>query len=569
VTLGPGDVIGGWRIERKIGAGAMGQVYLARHPRLPRLDVIKVIAADLATDESFRRRFLREADVVCALEHPHVVGVHDRGEYDGMLYIAMQYVSGGDLRQLLRAAGGRLPVARALRIAGQVAMALDAAHRRGLVHRDVKPENVLLRVNEDTPDGDAVLADFGVTRLDTGSTMLTQTGQVLATPAYAAPEQIEAKPVDGRADQYSLACLLFEMLSGRVPFPRDSLMSALLAHVTAPAPLLSAAVTGLPPPVDAVLLRAMSKDPAERYATCREFVAAMSAAAAVSGPAALRAEPPAPAAGPAAPFGTGPPAPAPGPGPAAPSGTGGPTPAPTPAPAAGYQPAGYQAAAPAAPPAPAPAPAPPEPIVFRPPLGWGAGSEAGGQGPSSVGSPGGPSGPPSARRGGAGPRIAIVLAAGVATLLLVVGVGVTVLSGNSDRPRPGPSPGADRSGVSPTGPTSSRPTGSPTRPAPAVAATVDADWTSTVQQVEGRTAERFAYVCPAGGVPGPVWGSQLYTSDSSVCTAAVHAGLITFAAGGRVVVEIRDGAGAYSGTSRNGVTTSSYGRWIASFVFVP
>src|SRR5919199_135164 len=139
----PGEEVAGWRIDRQVGAGAMGEVFLAHHPRLPRIDVIKVINAAIATDETYRKRFLREGEIICSLEHPHVVSVRDRGEYHGLLYIAMQYIPGGDLRRYL-AVHGRLPIERVLDIIGQLASALDAAHQHGLVHRDVKPENVLV-----------------------------------------------------------------------------------------------------------------------------------------------------------------------------------------------------------------------------------------------------------------------------------------------------------------------------------------------------------------------------------------------------------------------------------------
>jgi serine/threonine-protein kinase len=273
-----GDVVAGWTVERELGAGGMGRVYLARHPRLPRQDVLKVIAGDLAKDPSFRQRFLREADVVARLQHPHVVVVHDRGDYEDLLYIAMQYVPGGDLRRLLDASV-RLGVARALTIAQQVASALDSAHAIGLVHRDVKPENVLLAA---TPDGSdhAILADFGISRVETPSSpALTATGTFLATPGYAAPELVQGLPIDGRVDQYALACLIFEMLSGALPFPGESSMAALVAHVHTPPPNLSDVAPGLPRRLDEVLRRGLAKDPRQRYRTCGELVAAARTAA--------------------------------------------------------------------------------------------------------------------------------------------------------------------------------------------------------------------------------------------------------------------------------------------------
>jgi peptide/nickel transport system substrate-binding protein len=254
----------------------MGVTYLAEHPRLPRLDVVKVIHPHLASSADYRQRFLREGDVVAQLQHPHIVTIHDRGEdkqgQDGdLLYIAMQYVPGGDLRTLLNREE-RLPLRTALTIADQLAMALDAAHEHGVIHRDVKPENVLM-LRSDLDDPYAVLADFGIARAQT-STALTADGSVLATPGYAAPEQVEGRQLGAGADQYALGCLLFEMLSGHVPFPRDTATAALIAHVTAPPPELSTVAPGCPVTLDAVLSRALAKDPGDRYSSCRAFVAA-------------------------------------------------------------------------------------------------------------------------------------------------------------------------------------------------------------------------------------------------------------------------------------------------------
>ena len=278
----PGEAIAGWVIERRLGGGGMGEVFLARHPRLPRLDAIKVLNPQLGADDAFRRRFFRESELVCALVHPHVVTVYDRGEYEGLLYFAMQYVSGGDLRQRLDE-GGRVPPDAALAIAEQVASALDAAHQNGLVHRDIKPENVLLMPG--SPEQPfAVLADFGISRADTSGTVVTSTGQILATPAYAAPETVRGEPVDGRVDQYALGCMLFELLGGQVPFPRDTPVAAFFAHVNDPVPPLG----GDPErakALSAVFAKVLAKQPDDRYATCQEFVAAarseLAAAAAV------------------------------------------------------------------------------------------------------------------------------------------------------------------------------------------------------------------------------------------------------------------------------------------------
>ena len=265
-------------IREQLNAGAMGVAYLAQHPRLPRLDVVKVINPHLTSSEDYRHRFLREADLIARLEHPHVVTIHDRGEDDGLLYIAMQYVPDGDLRKLLNREG-QLPLDTALTIGEQLASALDAAHEQGVVHRDVKPENVLM-VRADLDDPYAVLADFGISRTQT-STALTADGSVLATPGYAAPEQVEGGPLDGATDQYALACLVFEMLSGHVPFPRDTVTAALIAHVTEPPPLLSTVAPGSPPALDEVLVHALAKEPQDRFPSCRAFLAAARTAVAL------------------------------------------------------------------------------------------------------------------------------------------------------------------------------------------------------------------------------------------------------------------------------------------------
>jgi serine/threonine protein kinase, bacterial len=273
----PGDEIAGWVIERRLGVGGMGEVFLAQHPRLPRLDAIKVLNPQLGSDEGFRHRFFRESELVCGLVHPHVVTVYDRGEYQGLLYFAMQYVSGGDLRQRLRD-GGPLPVDIALEITSQLASALDAAHQNGLVHRDIKPENVLLMPG--SPDQPfAVLADFGISRAETSATLVTSDGQILATPAYAAPETARGEHVDGRADQYALGCMLFELLGGEVPFRRDTPMAALIAHINDPVPTLGGDPQ-LSRALAPVFERVLAKYPDERYPSCQDFAAAATVAVA-------------------------------------------------------------------------------------------------------------------------------------------------------------------------------------------------------------------------------------------------------------------------------------------------
>ena len=272
----------GYRVEEVIGRGGMGVVYLAFDLRLKRRVALKMIAPDLALDERFRERFARESELVMSLEHPNVVPIHDAGELDGQLYLAMRHVEGTDLRALLRSEGALAP-GRAVAIANQVAHALDAAHARGLVHRDVKPSNVLLDESEHV-----YLADFGLTRRLTDNGARVGDARSLGTPAYLAPEQIEAGPVDGRSDVYSLGCLLYECLTGEPPFVGPSRLAVAWAHLEEEPPSVSARKRGLPEALDAVIRKAMAKEPEERYATCAEFVAAAATPLGLGRPAARR-----------------------------------------------------------------------------------------------------------------------------------------------------------------------------------------------------------------------------------------------------------------------------------------
>ncbi len=236
LDLQPGQLFAGWRIERELARGGMGVLYLAHHPRLPRTDVIKVLSPMLSTDQRFRERFLREVTRMSTLSHPHLMTIHDSGESDdGTLYLVMPFVAGGDLRALLKR-GGPLPPARAAKIVSQLGAALDAAHRVGVVHRDVKPENVLLASVEPDDTDHAVLTDFGISREDMASNTLTATGELLLTPAYASPEQVLGQTVDARADQYALACILYELLTGDPPYRNDVQVVMLMAHVQEPIP---------------------------------------------------------------------------------------------------------------------------------------------------------------------------------------------------------------------------------------------------------------------------------------------------------------------------------------------
>jgi serine/threonine protein kinase len=265
-----------YRLDEVIGRGGMGLVYLAFDTRLERRVAVKIMAPQVASDESFRVRFEREARMAAAIDHPNIIPIYDTGEAQGVLYLAMRYVQGTDLRSLL-VDGGALAPDRAVSILRQVASALDAAHAQAIVHRDVKPANILIASGASSDDADHVyLTDFGLTkRFSQASRALTATGQFVGTIDYVAPEQIEGKDVDGRADQYSLACVMYECLTGVVPFVATSDIATLFAHVHQPAPPPSQVRPDLPPGVDQAIGRAMAKPPADRFPTCMEFVLAV------------------------------------------------------------------------------------------------------------------------------------------------------------------------------------------------------------------------------------------------------------------------------------------------------
>jgi serine/threonine protein kinase len=274
--LAPGDQVAGYQIQARIGRGGMAVVYRALDLRLGRTVALKVLAPELGADEGFRLRFIRESRAAAGVDHPHIVPVFEAGESAGVLFIAMRYVSGGDVRSLIEAEG-RLSPGRAAAIASQVASALDAAHARGLVHRDVKPGNILLGQASNGLDH-AYLSDFGLSKHSVTSSTLTSTGQFLGTLDYVSPEQIQGQPVDGRADQYALACTVVEMLTGAPPFRHDDTRALMWAQLEAAPPRLTERRPELPPQADQVIARAMAKSPGGRYATCREFAAALTAA---------------------------------------------------------------------------------------------------------------------------------------------------------------------------------------------------------------------------------------------------------------------------------------------------
>ena len=260
-----GAEIAGYRVGPQLGRGGMGVVYKAHHLRLDRSAALKVLTPALVGNEEFRERFMRESQMAATLNHPNVITVYDAGEEDGLLYLAMQFIAGTDLRKLLELEGPLEP-GRALGVLSQVASALDAAHAYDLVHRDVKPGNILVDVDR------AYLGDFGLTKRFDATGGLTGVGQIVGTVEYLAPEQIEGNRVDGRADQYALACVAYECLAGRTPHEKNSDIAILFAHVREEPRRLSDFLEDVPDGVDEVMLQALAKDPAARYASCREFI---------------------------------------------------------------------------------------------------------------------------------------------------------------------------------------------------------------------------------------------------------------------------------------------------------
>jgi serine/threonine protein kinase len=269
-----GDEFAGYRVRSVLGRGGMSVVYQAENLRLSSVIALKVLAPELADDDVFRARFLEESRIAASLNHPNVIPIYDMGAQDDLLYIAMRYVSGTDMRQMIKKRGRILP-ATALFLVGQAARALDAAHRRGLVHRDVKPGNLLIERGSDDADPDHVyLADFGITKHAMSRSGLTSTGQFLGTIDYVAPEQIRGTSVLGLADQYSLGCVLYECLTGRVPFEKDLDAAIIWAHVEETPTMPTILRPELPPQIDEVFGRVLAKRPDERYGSCREFIEA-------------------------------------------------------------------------------------------------------------------------------------------------------------------------------------------------------------------------------------------------------------------------------------------------------
>jgi serine/threonine protein kinase len=269
----------GYEIEEQLGRGGMSEVYRARNPRLGNVVALKLLAPELNEDELFRERFVRESQIAASLDHPNVIPIHDAGEHAGVPYIAMRYVDGPNLGELIKR--GELPLEHVVSIVGQVASALDAAHERGLIHRDVKPANVLIDRYTGLDSAPHIyLSDFGVAKHTLSRSGLTTTGQFVGTIDYVAPEQIEGKGVDAKTDVYSLGCVFYECLVGKRPFERESNVAVMYAHLLEPPPAPSEKREGLPEGFDAVVATAMAKAPEERYTTCGELASAARSAAA-------------------------------------------------------------------------------------------------------------------------------------------------------------------------------------------------------------------------------------------------------------------------------------------------
>ena len=284
MTFKEGVEFAGYRVGEVVGRGGMGVVYRATDISLDRPVALKVISADLAANPGFRRRFEAESRTAASLDHPNVIPIFAAGEHEGSLFLAMRFVDGDDLRDEIKARGPLAPE-RVSRIATQIASALDAAHLAGLVHRDVKPANILL-----TPGDHAYLTDFGLTKRVLSDPDETQTGHLLGTLNYVAPEQIRGQPVDARTDVYALGCVLFHALTATVPFAMREHEAKLWAHLSEPPPLASR-VAAAPEAVDPVIARAMAKDPAERFDSAGELAHAFAIACGLDEPAVERAPP--------------------------------------------------------------------------------------------------------------------------------------------------------------------------------------------------------------------------------------------------------------------------------------
>lgn len=278
MVLPAGAVVGGYRIVGVLGSGGMGSVYLGRHPSLPRQDAIKILSEDLSTDPEFRARFEREGSLAAGLDHPNIVSVYNRGEEDGRLWIAMKYVPGTDASEEAAKGPAVMTPPRALHIISEVGKGLDYAHRRRLLHRDIKPANFLLSNSPDDDHERVLLTDFGVAKSAEDGQDLTATGKFMATVAYASPEQLLGQKLDHRSDIYSLGCSFFRLLTGQNPYPSTVPAVVMMGHLNEPPPRISAVRGDLSPALDHVFARVLAKNPEDRYASCRDFVADAEAA---------------------------------------------------------------------------------------------------------------------------------------------------------------------------------------------------------------------------------------------------------------------------------------------------
>ena len=275
MPLAAGETFAGYTIVTLLGSGGMGEVYLAQHPRLPRQDALKVLPAAVSADAEYRQRFNREADIAATLWHPHIVGVHDRGEYDGQIWISMDYVEGTDAGRLMSEQHRTgLPPHQVAAIVTAVADALDYAHERNLLHRDVKPANILLS-RPGSSEQRILLADFGIARWADDISGLTATNMTVGTVSYAAPEQLMGGDLDGRADQYALAATAFHLLTGSPPFSHSNPAVVISQHLSASPPVIGESRPDLSG-VDPILAKALAKNPEDRFERCADFARALS-----------------------------------------------------------------------------------------------------------------------------------------------------------------------------------------------------------------------------------------------------------------------------------------------------
>ncbi|MDP9342497.1 MAG: serine/threonine protein kinase [Actinomycetota bacterium] len=557
-----GTEIAGHRIETLIGRGGMGAVYLAEHLRLRRRVALKVLIPDLAQDETFRARFIRESQIAASLDHPNVVTVYDAGEAEGVLYISMRYVDGPNLGKTIREEGPLDP-AFAASVIDQVGGALDAAHALGLVHRDVKPANILLSRPGEARTVRAFLTDFGITKRMGAATQFTQTGQLVGTYTYMAPEQIRGDPLDGRTDIYSLGCIVYESLTARPPFGGDSPMELMFSHMNQKAPSVRIRRPELPEAVDRVIERGMAKDREDRYPLASDLSLALREALGLAPASTVTAAPSAVAptiAAPGSPSAS-PPAPAPT--------------VPTPIPAAPSFPS-----APSAPPAPS-APSTPGPST-----------------PGPAGPPGPPPAPPTRAvlagtvaepqvrqppPGRRGPRagliaaVIVVLAAVVAGAVIFLGKGKST-SNTSTSGSPTSGPATSHPATSPPSPTPSRSGhGSPTPPTPPPP--VVRDWqridssafggsgNQTMNRVLATDAGVLAvgYDGPADNLDAAVWTSVngRTWSQGSVPSEPGNQGIAAVAPGGPGYVAVGStdsatGTDAAVWSSRDGSTWTEF-----------